>query len=291
MVVILLAILKIGLVVAASVAVGVLGTWLLMPPAADVAAEHVAKERKLAKSVRSGSVKKITEISVDRKGGKKSVRIVESEATRPDVVKSAEIDDEDLLSPVQKSVLEDIQDALDADDVKALRKALSRFTASTSRGGLGGYANVPRVIRSAAVQALGWFGKDAAVDLIDFMADADEEISSDAFDQFELAIQDVDMGDAQRASIVKATARALTDTDRIDSLLTSLNDMRNSVKGETVIAILAEGTEQAKAMMLEQMETYLDEDIATEDDVRKWMAENPDDSDDDDMYGGEASGK
>ena len=282
---------KIGLIVAASVAVGVLGTWLLMPPAADVAAEHVAKERKLAKSVRSGSVKKITEISVDRKGGKKSVRIVESEEMRPNVVKSAEIDDEELLSPVQKSVLEDIQRALDADDVRALRKALSRFTASTSRGGLGGYANVPRVIRSAAVQALGWFGKDAAVDLIDFMADADEEISSDAFDQFEQVLQDIDMGDAERAAIVKATARALTDSDRIDALLTSLNDMRNSVKGETVIAILAEGTDQAKAMMLEQMDSYLDEGIATEDDVRKWMAENPDDSGDEDMYGGDTSGK
>ena len=277
---------KIVLIVAVSVAVGVLGAWLLMPPAADVTAEHAAKERKLARSVRSGSVKKITEISVGREGGKKSVRIVESEETRPDVVKSAEIDDEELLSPVQKSVLEDIQRALDADDVKALRKALSRFTASTSRGGLGGYANVPRVIRSAAVQALGWFGRDAAVDLVDFMADADEEISSDAFDQFEQALQDVDMGDAERASIVRATARALTDSDHIDMLLTSLNDMRNSVKGETVIAILAEGTDQAKAMMLEQMDAYLDEGIATENDVRKWMAENPDDSDDEEIYGG-----
>lgn len=282
---------KIGLTVAVSVAIGVLGTWLLMPPAADVAAERVAKERKLARSVRSGNVKKITEISVDREGGKKSVRIVESEETRPNVVKSAEIDDEELLSPVQKSVLEDIQRALDADDVRALRKALSRFTASTSKGGLGGYANVPRVIRSAAVQALGWFGKDAAVDLIDFMADADEEISSDAFDQFEQVLQDIDMGDAERAAIVKATARALTDSDRIDTLLASLSDMRNSVKGETVIAILADGTDQVKAMMLEQMDTYLDEGIATEDDVRKWMAENPDDSGDEDMYGGDTSGK
>jgi len=176
--------------------------------------------------------------------------------------------------------------ALDADDIKALRKALSRFTASAANGGLGGYANVPRVIRAAAVQALGWFGGKAAVDLIDFMADADEEISGDAFNQFEFALQDSAMSDFERAAIVKTTAKALTDPDHADTLLNSLSDMRNSVKGETAIAILTDGSSQIKAAMLEQMEFYFDGEVKTVDDIKKWMAENPDDPDDDDFYGG-----
>ena len=277
---------KLGLIVLGSVAAGVLGAWLFFSSASKDAAETVVQEQRLAKSVRSGSVKKITEISVSRKAGKKSVRIIESEATRPNVIEDADIDDIDQLTDTQKSVLNEIQAALDAEDYKALQKALSKFTASVKSGGLGGYASVPRVIRAAAVQALGWFGKEAAVDLVDFMADSDEEVSCDAFDQFELALQDVEMSDFERSAIVKTTAKALTDPDRIDSLLMNLNDMRNSIKGATVISIITEGSEQAKAAVLENMDFYLDEGISTVEDVRKWMAENPDDPEDQEFYGG-----
>jgi len=276
----------IGLVVVVAIAIGAIGAWFLMPSDSGVADELLDKEQKMSKAVRSGSVKKITEISVSRKGGKKSVRIVESEATRPDVVKDADIDDEEQLSPIQKSVLKEIQAALDADDVKALRKALSKFTASTKNGGLGGYENVPRVIRAAAVQALGWFGKDVAVDMIDFMADADEEISDDAFDQFEQALQDCGMGDRERSLLVKTVSKALTDSERIDAMLSCLSDMRNSVKGDTAIAILTDGSDQSKVALLDEMEFYFDEGVQTVDDIKKWMAENPDDPDDDDFYAG-----
>jgi len=277
---------SIVLVVVAAIVVGALGAWLFMSPASEVASGRLNKEQKMSKAVRSGSVKKITEISVSRKGGKKSVRIVESEATRPDVVKDADIDEEEQLSPIQKSVLKEIQAALDADDVKALRRALPKFTASTEKGGLGGYENVPRVIRAAAVQALGWFGKDVAVDMIDFMADADEEISDDAFDQFEQALQDCGMGDRERSLLVKTVSKALTDSERIDAMLSCLSDMRNSVKGDTAIAILTDGSEQSKVALLDEMEFYFDEGVQTVDDIKKWMAENPDDPDDDDFYAG-----
>ena len=101
-----------GLVIVAAVVVGALGAWFLMPAVFGTAGERVEKEQKMTKAVRSGSVKKITEISVNRKGGKKSVRIVESESTRPDVVRDAGIDDDDeeQLTPVQKSVLKEILD-------------------------------------------------------------------------------------------------------------------------------------------------------------------------------------
>lgn len=277
---------KIGLVVLGSVAAGVLGAWLVFSSTSG-SAEKGSQEQKLAKLVRSGSVKKITEISVDRKAGKKSVRIVESETNRPNVIEDADVDDVDKLTDAQKSVLDEIQAALDADDYKALKKAISKFTASVTSGGLGGYANVPRVIRAAAVQALGWFGKAAALDLVDFMADSDAEIAGDAFDQFDFALQDVDMSDYERAAIVKTTAKALNDPDWIDSLLMCLNDMRNSVKGAAVISIMTEGSEQVKSVLMENIDFYLDEGISTVDDVRKWIDENPDDPDDEEFYGGE----
>ena len=277
------------MVVAAS-AMGAVAMWFVLGKVSGVD-DLPAHAQRITKTSRSGGIKKVTEISLSRQGGKKSVRIIESETTKPNVLevsKAAKGAGEDDLTDVEKSVLKEIQAALDADDLKSLRRALSRLTASTKSGGLGGYSNVPRSIRAAAVQALGWFGKDGIIDLIGFMADSDEDISSDAARQFELALQDMDLGDYARAEIVKATAKALTDTDQLDMLLFSLNDMRNSVKADTVISILNEGTSQAKAMMLDQIEFYLDSDVTTVDDVKKWAAQNPDDPDDDEFYGGES---
>ena len=278
---------KIGIVVLASIALGATGAWFFIGGSADDAKAHAAAPQiRMSKTNRSGKVKKITEISVKRDAGEKSVRIVESEVNRPDVLGAIDADAEGQLSELQKSVLKDIQSALDAEDLKALRKALSKFTASVEKGGLGGYAHVPRALRAAAVQALGWFGGKAAADLIGFMADADDEIASDAFDQFELALQDVELSDYERAEIVKTTAKALTDSDRIDTLLSSMIEMRNSVKAETAISIINDGSEQSKAVLAEQMDFYFEDDVKTVDDIKRWQAENPDDPDDDDLYGG-----
>ena len=277
---------KTSLIVFGSILLGAVGSWLIFRDSSEaVDSTSASREQCLAKSRRSGNVKKVTEIRVNRK--RKSVRIVESESMRPNVLEAAEIDDEADLSDIQRSVLEEIQAALDADDLKALRKAISRFTASVSIGGLGSYANVPRVLRSAAVQALGWFGKDTVVDLVDFMADSDDEISSDAFDKFEFALEDISLGDRERADIIKTVAKAMSDEDRIDSMLFNLNDMRNSVKAETAIAILTDGSNMAKSVLVDQLEYYFEDDVKTVDDINKWLAENPDDPDDDDFYGGD----
>ena len=277
---------KTSLIVLGSILLGAVGSWLIFRDSSEaVDSTSASREQCLAKSRRSGNVKKVTEIRVNRK--RKSVRIVESESMRPNVLEAAEIDDEADLSDIQRSVLEEIQAALDADDLKALRKAISRFTASVSIGGLGSYANVPRVLRSAAVQALGWFGKDTVVDLVDFMADSDDEISSDAFDKFEFALEDISLGDRERADIIKTVAKAMSDEDRIDSMLFNLNDMRNSVKAETAIAILTDGSNMAKSVLVDQLEYYFEDDVKTVDDINKWLAENPDDPDDDDFYGGD----
>lgn len=280
--------LKIGLLVLCSILVGVLGAWIFLVANSKIAGDDKEERLLSSKSIRSGKVKKVTEISYDKQSGKRSVRIVESEEGRPNVMDTAQAEDgEENLTELQRSVLQEIQAALDADDLKALRRALSKFTASASKGGLGGYAMVPKSLRSAAVQALGWFGKDALVDLVDFMADADDEVSSEAFYQFEQAIQECTLGDRERAEMVKMMAKALTDPDHIDVLINTLSDMRNSVKGDTAMFILTEGSPQSQAVMLEQMSFYFDDEVQTVDGIKKWLAENPDDPDDEEFYGGD----
>ena len=279
--------LKICLLVLCSILVGVFGAWFFMSGNSKPGAIQDGEMVLSSKSIRSGNVKKITEISVDKRNGKRSVRIVEAEEVRPNVFESVVAEDgEGKLTELQRLVLKEIQDALDADDLKALRKALKKFTAGADVGGLGGYAKVPKSLRSAAVQALGWFGKEALVDLVDFMADVDEEVSSDAFDQFEQAIQDCTLSDRERAEMVKMMAKALTDPDHIDTLISTLTDMRPSVKGETAAFILTEGSPLSQAVMQDQTPFYFDDEVQTVDGIKKWLAENPDDPDDEEFYGG-----
>lgn len=183
--------------------------------------------------------------------------------------------DESELTELQQKVLQELQDALDHEDLRAVRKALARYVARSDAGGLGG--SVPKCMRQQAVAALGWFGKDAAVDLVEYLADSDEEVSSEAFDRFEEALQDVDLQAQERADLLVSIMRGLNDAERIDSLLFNLNDLPNSMKARVVGEILEHGTSQARATMQEQLEIYLDDEVRSVDDIPRWVAENPDD--------------
>lgn len=278
---------KIISLLAVSVAFGVFVGWFAMRSEGVEASHGKAIDNvKVTKTHNGAKVKRITEISLERRGnGVNSVKIIESEATKPNLLgTNGEIEDEDLLTAQQKSIVKELQDALDNEDYKAVKRVLGKFTASVSSGGLGG--NVPKVLRMKAIEALGWFSPNAVVDLTDFIFDPDDEVAEDAFSKFEMMLQDSELDDFTRAQVVKSMMSSLTDEDRVDSVLNSLMDMRNSVRADTIKTILANGTEVAKAKLMEQLEFLTDSDVTTVADVDKWLEDNPDDADDDEFYGG-----
>lgn len=274
-----------------SLVVGVVISTFFWKESTSLVQPQSAKQDKVQRKVtsvkRNGRVKKVTEISLDKnKKGQRAVKIVESEIERPKVMESIVGDGDEPLTELQRQVMMELQDALDNDDIKAVRKVVLKFKAPVAKGGLGGIGSLPKGMRVAAVDALGWFGGKAAVDLLEFVADSDEEVSQSAFDMFELALQDFDMGDAERSEIVSAAMTVLTDSEQIDQLLNNLTEMRNSRKVTTIINIMQTGTEQAKAVMAEQLEFYTDSDVATIEDIKDWLKQNPDDEDDESFYGG-----
>lgn len=281
-------------ILAVSVVVGG-GLWFALSQTSpaltpnEARARARARARELRKMQRAERIRKITEIKIDKDGnGARSVRIVQTEEERPSIV----LEDEELkaLTQAQRSALEELQNALDRNDFKAVQKALRKFTAQAVDG-RSGVSEVPRRMRMKAVEALGWFGAKAAVDLMGYMADADEEIAEEAVNQFELALQDNEMGDRERSRILSQAMQSITDSELAERLLICLTDMRNSVKGDTIISILTTGTEQAKTVMSEQLEFYTDADIVTPDNVEEWKAKNPDDPSDEETYGGTKIGE
>ena len=265
--------------------VGFFACWFLVGGSVAEVSQKASARRAVAKSVvtrSKGKTKEITEIKLDAQ--KKTVRIVKTEMARPDVLSTVEDDEEAALTEAQRRVLAELQEALDADDLKRVRKALAKFADHSVASA--GMSSLPRIMRARAVEALGWFGAKAVVDLVSFTTDSDEGVRSDAMNQVEMALQDNDLSDFERAAVVKATLKYMTDPEQIESIVDQFSNMRNSVKADTAIAVLNNGNEAVQSVMKEQLEFHFDGDVQTVGDIEKWKAMNPDDPDDGEFYGG-----
>lgn len=207
---------------------------------------------------------------------------------KPNVL--ADVDEADLTE-LAREVLLSLQQALDDDDYSGVKEVLSMCqnarSGELSRSGKIKTDLIPVLLRRKLVEAMGWFGAEAIPELIGFIADADDGVAQMSKDQFQLALEDTSLSDLERARIVSLAAQAVTDSDFLEQIFAEINDMRHSVGASTLVDICQNGTEAAKALMPDAIEFFTGEDnIKTVEDVEKWLEENPDGPDDDDLYGG-----
>lgn len=204
-----------------------------------------------------------------------------------------EADEEAKLTDMQRKMLEEIRDACDEDDRKKVIKLVQKMQASEEWPD-----GIPAIIKLEAIDALGWFGIDGLAELAGFLKDTDPEVQKAAVDGFDEALSDPDIGDRQRAEILKAASQVITDADALESMMMELDDMRNSVAVAVSIDILKTGNEEAKAALLEAMEERFEFDSEddvdpppprTEAELKRWLEQNPDDEDDEDFYGPDKS--
>jgi len=220
--------------------------------------------------------------------GKKGVRAAKiksfsSSEKRPDIRLT---DDEyDSLTPEMKKLIDDLQDALDAEDAKKVSKLAEQILVTQRKNGPD---SVPPYVRSKAVEAIGWFLPESLADLVAFMADSDPEVLEDVMDKFSEAIDDPDLGDRELAAILTSVAKALTDEDAVESLFLAIeSDMRNSIAVDTYLKVWESGSEEVKSRIVESIADFTgEEDITTPEALKKWLAENPDDEDDESFYAG-----
>ena len=198
-----------------------------------------------------------------------------------------DLDEEAKLNEFSRKVLRELQDALDSQDFAVVSR-LAQKMMEIPPDPMFGASGVDTLLRRKAVEALGWFGGQALPELVGMLADTDPEIVQTTFDQFTLALEDISLSDYERADIVVMASKVLTNTDDLEVLFMEINNMRHSVGADALVQICLEGTSESQSLMPDAIEFFTGEDnLETVEDVEKWLQENPDGEDDDDLYGGD----
>ncbi len=204
---------------------------------------------------------------------------------KPDVLN---LDDEEQLelTELSKKVLAALQAALDDEDFGRIQSILAMVKGSP-KGGLSKKSEgMPVFMRKKMIEAVGWFGAQSLPELVEFLGDADPDVAEAAASQFELALEDISLGDKDRAQIVSLASKAIHDSDSLERIFMEISNMRNSVAAQTLVDICQQGTEEARALMPETIEFVTgEENITTVEGLQQWLDANPDGEYDDDLYG------
>ena len=195
-------------------------------------------------------------------------------------------DDEAKLNAEQRKMIEAIRAALSDDDRKTVLKLVNRLQKSPEWPD-----GIPKSIKLAAIEALGWFGSSCFPELAGFLADADGEVVAAAIERFEEMLGDFDLSDHERAHILVEASKIINDAEAMDSMLFELNNMRHSVAVETIKQLMAEGNAATQSILPNNVEFYTGEEgMDTPETLDEWLKQNPDDEDDEEFYGGTKDG-
>ncbi len=191
-------------------------------------------------------------------------------------------DDEAKLNAEQRKMIEAIRAALDAEDRPRVLKLVQALQASDEWPD-----GIPKSIKMAAIEALGWFGSSCLPEIAGFLGDSDSEVVQSAIEKYEEALSDFDLSDRERSTILIEASKVINDADAMDSMLFELNNMRHSVAVATLKELMVSGNAATKSVLPDNIAFYIgEESITTPEQLDQWLKENPDDEDDEAFYGG-----
>lgn len=266
------------LMVVAALALGAGSMWAFMSGGKDSSAKPgktlVSRKIKAKKpaAAKPGSLRK--------KKGATATKVAISNQKRLKPSFSLGDDEEKKLTEEQKRIIEEIRAALAADDFKTLMKLVRQMQASNEWPD-----GIPKAVKLAAIDALGWFGGNCLPELVGFLADADRDVISATVDAWEDAIAECE-ADYEVAEQVKFACKVVNNSDSMDSILSEISNMRHSVGIGTIKEVLVSGNDVAKAQIQEIIDDFTGtEGMKTVEELDKWLEEHPDDPDDEEMYG------
>lgn len=172
----------------------------------------------------------------------------------------------------ERRLLAAIESAVDDEDFKSLQRVVAEAGASTN----------PEV-RGGLVEALGWFGKEALLDLLPFMADADADVAQSAIDNWTTALADVE-DEKVRSSYVVNAMKVLTDKESLDAMIMQLDDCDDVVGMQALVDVIESKNKAAADVAREHYEFKTGEQYVDFDTASEWITKNyvPDDDADKD---------
>ena len=211
---------------------------------------------------------------------------------KPDI--SLESEDEAKLTGEMKRLYVELQAALDVNDRKNVFALVRRMKKMDEWPD-----DIPQSVKLKALEALKWCGssegggglsgiRSGLTEVASFAADADATVQQESVEVLTEMLSDASIGDRATSAIVTELASLLTDADALDTLMMELNNMRNSVKAETARSIYGSGNSVAVKVLDENIEFLfagVDVDVQGEGDLDAFLKANPDDPDDEEIYG------
>lgn len=260
--------------------------WLFVFGSADTKIPKNTGKQSVVKRDRL-SGKKARKLSRARKGERVDDEDADGdgkEKKRPTFV--LDDNDEASLNEEQRKTIMAIREALGNNDRrKALRLVQALQKSEEWPDG------IPKSIKLAAIEALGWFGSSCLPELAGFLGDSDEEIVQSAVDKYQEMLADADLSDRERSEILVQASKVIDDAEALDSMMFELNRMRHSVAVATIKQMMAEGNATTQLVLPDNIEFYTSEEsLDTPEKLDEWLEKNPDEEGDEEFYGNASVG-
>lgn len=166
------------------------------------------------------------------------------------------------LSSVEKRQLTEIQTALEEEDLKALLAVLPEASKSPNAE-----------VRGEMVDALGWFGEEAMLELLPFMADRDEDVAEAAMDSWTMSLSEIE-DEKEKATLIESAMLVIRDEDGLDSMVMELSDCDDLVAMQAVLNVIEGPNAKAARAAREHYEFMTGEEYAGFEAAERWLREN-----------------
>lgn len=155
-------------------------------------------------------------------------------------VREAVPPDDDDMTAADRKLYDAVQEAWDAEDVAAVRKAATEA-----------YKSENVEVRQQAVDALAWFGEKTLAELTPMMVDADADVAESARDAWESALVDIESA-ADRLHITRMALKVVSDAETLEMVGSQFSDAASELIDEE------EDEAKAQRYRVEVVQTLVD---------------------------------
>ncbi|MBR0197096.1 MAG: hypothetical protein IJQ34_03090 [Kiritimatiellae bacterium] len=177
-----------------------------------------------------------------------------------------EVEDEwEDYAPEDQRRMEAMEIAMSEENLDSLIAMIPDVMASTNSA-----------VRKEIVDSLDWFGEKAALELLPFMADSDEEVAGAAADAWQRAISEVE-DEKYKLSLVENSMMAIKNKDALETICDELIGGDDLAALQVLINIIGSENEVAREVAIEQYSFITGEDYVDFQTAEQWVQENLED--------------